>query len=384
MALENNSMNLSTARIKVSLLSRGVDFDEELFKNYKVNYYENQFVYDKTSEKITETSRIPQVIKLGDCVISAILLRKGSPWTLKVVGKKLHLYYKNVFVREVGLPERPAYFGKILSDGTLSERVIAVAGEATPGFFLYPDCFYFSEGKPCSFCSLKRTRNTVGKENIKDFTVQRIAEATKLFQTTKWKDIPIISITTGTLASDDDVEYIANMVRTVHDALDPKIRIHLLPSPPLNFKLMKKYKEAGVTSIAFNLEVFDRKIFKEICPGKNDFYGYDKFRQALEYAVGIFGEYNVFCGFVWGLEPVESVLEGYEYMLQRGISVSSNVFHADEGSVFAKRPQPTEGFIENLCEKQSELYQKYPKARTIFDVSMRSTLDFEIKRGDFE
>lgn len=383
MELENNVKNLSTAQIKVSLLSKGIDFDEELFKSYKANYYENQFVYDKTSEKISEANRILQVIRLGDDIISAILLRKGSPWNLKIEKEKLNLYFKDAFVREISLPEKPAYFGKTLNDGAPSERVIAVAGEATPGFFLYPDCFYFSSGKPCSFCSLKRTRNTVGKKNVKDFSVERIAEATKLFQTTKWKDIPIISITTGTLASDEDVDYIAKMIRAVYGALDPKIRIHLLPSPPLDFRLMKKYKDAGVTSIAFNIEVFDKSLFKQICPGKNDFYGYDKFLKALEYAVDIFGEYNVFCGFVWGLEQIESTLTGYEYMLKRGISVSSNIFHADEGSVFSKRPQPAEDFIETLCEEQSKLYEKYPKAKTIFDVSMRSTLDFEIKKGDF-
>jgi hypothetical protein len=114
------------------------------------------------------------------------------------------------------------------------------------------------------------------------------------------------------------------------------------------------------------------------------YYGYDKMLEALEFAAKVFGPYNAFCGFVWGLEPSETVLEGYRWCMDRGISVSSNVFHADQGSVFAKRPHPDESYVLTLCQAQSDLYEEYSDARPIFPVSMRSTLDWEIHRGDFK
>jgi len=380
-----NHKTLSPAELKISLLSKGVAFDLDLFTNLDKDFYENQFVYDQTSKGVQRRNRVPQVLCLENKVISAILRRDSSPWNLRHAGNKLELYFEDLPAKVVGLPEKPPYFGVRLSDGTLSENVIAVAGEATPGFFLYPHCDYFSKSKPCKFCSLEGTRRTVGKEMVSELSKEQIAEATKLFQKTPWKDIPIISITTGTfLDCDKGAEYVSERVKAVHNTLNPKIPIHLLTMPPHNLDLINLYKEAGVTSLAFNIEVFDRDIFRDICPGKEQFYSYDKMLQSFDFARQAFGDYNVFCGFIWGLEPEKSTIEGYKYFLDRGISISSNVFHSDPRSAFAKKPHPSEETIRALCRAQTRLYQEYPEARIIFPVSMRSTLDFEIFRGDFK
>jgi len=374
----------SPAHVKISTLCLGLSFPLDLFVDIKTEFYANQYVYGRTSKEALRTHRLPQALQLGNGVISAVLRRPNSPLSLKVDGERVFLVHGRNVVTELGLPERPAYFGRTLSNGMQTDDFIAVAGEAIPGFFLYPDCHYFSAGKPCKFCSLRHARKTAGKEMADHFDLEIVAEATEIFQHTKWKDIPIISITTGTLLDGDEgARYTSRVIRAMYDALDPKLPIHLLTMPPDSFELMHLYRESGVTSIAFNLEVFDQAVFEDICPGKAEYYGYDKLRHALEYAVNVFGPYNVFCGFVWGLETVESTLEGYRWCLDRGISVSSNVFHADQGSAFANCPQPDEQDVLSLCRAQSKLYELYPKARPIFPVSMRSTLDWEIHRGDF-
>jgi hypothetical protein len=374
----------SSARLKVSLLCSGVDFPLDVFAQFPHPFYANQYVYGRTSKGALRTHSLPQAVNLGTGVVSAVLRRESSPWTLRVDGERVLLLHRNEEVTEVALPERPAYFGHTLSNGVRSDDFIAVAGEATPGFFLYPDCHYFPDGVPCSFCSLRHARRTAGKEMASEFPLDVVAEATRLFQTTRWKDIPIISITTGTFADNDEgARFTSRVVRAIHDALDSKIPIHVLTMPPASLDLLTLYREAGATSVAFNLEVFDREVFEAVCPGKQKFYGYDKLLHALEAAVPVFGPWNVFAGFVWGLEPVETLLDGYRWCLDRGISVSSNVFHADQGSLFATRAHPSEDVVLSLCEAQACLYELYPSARTIFPMSMRSTLDWEIHRGDF-
>jgi hypothetical protein len=374
----------SPSRVKISLLSKGIDFGLDLFAGHGRDFYANQYVYGRTSKDVTMTHRLPQALNLGNGVISAVLRRTGSPWSLRLSGDVLQLTCAGEYVQDAVLPERPAYFGKQLSDGTPTENFIAVAGEVVPGFFLYPECHYFPAGVPCAFCSLRHTRKTAGRHMESDFRLEKVVEAVRIFQQTKWKDIPIVSITTGTFPDNDEgARYTSRIIRAMYDTLDPKIPIHLLTMPPDDFELMELYREAGVTTIAFNLEVFDRAIFEEICPGKQQLYGYDRFLRALEYATRVLGEYRVFCGFIWGLEPKESTLSGYRYCLERGIAISSNVFHADQGSVFAGRAHPQEDLILALCEEQTSLHQMYPAATSIFSVSMRSTLDYEIVRGDF-
>ncbi len=377
-------VQVAPARLKVSLLSQGVDFPLDGFASIRRPFYDNHYVYGRTSRGALRSHRLPQVFKLGGGVVSAVLRREGSPWKVRIDGERVLLLHGADEVLELELPERPAYFGKILSNGQRMEDFVSVAGEATPGFFLHPDCHYSSEGVPCGFCSLHHTRSTAGKAMAETFPLDAVAEATAILQRTPWKDIPVIFISTGTFPdSDEGARSTSNVVSAIYTALQPKIPIHVLTMPPHSLDLIGLYREAGATSIAFNLEVFDRARFEEICPGKHRMYGYERLLAALERAAEVFGANNAFGGFVWGLESEESLLDGYRWCLDRGISVSSNVFHADQGSLFAQRKHPSESEIFSLCGAQTELYKRYPAARSIFSASMRSTLDWEIHRGDF-
>jgi hypothetical protein len=372
------------AALKASLLVHGIDFNIDLFTSITRDYYDNQFGYDQTSKKVTVKHRFPQLILLGNGVASALHRKEGSPFELKVENQEVMLFEKGEFIQTIELPERPKYFGKTLSDGTKSELLIAVAGHQTPGFFLSPDCYYFEEKSSCRFCGFKGTRKTVGRELVSDFTDLQIREATILFQTTPWVEIPVISCTTGTNRTDaETLERVIRPIKVMYDALNPKIRIHLLTHPPNDLTLIEKYKEAGVETIAFNIEVYNRKLFEKTCPGKNKLYGYDKWMEAVMHARDVFGSYKVYCGLVWGLEPPESTLEGNEFFLENRINIASNIFHADPKSIFRNMPHQSEEELLRLCYAESEQYRRYPGVRNIFPVSMRSTLDFEIYRGDF-
>jgi hypothetical protein len=166
------------------------------------------------------------------------------------------------------------------------------------------------------------------------------------------------------------------------ETLNPKIPIHLLTHPPQDLSLIEEYKKVGVTSIAFNLEVFDPDVFKKICPGNDRDYGYDNWIIALEEARTVFGDYKAFCGLVWGLEPIESTIEGNEFILKNKFGLASNIFHSDPRSLLSKHPHLTENEIKEIALEQSKLYEQYPQAKTIFPTSMRSTIDWEIYRGD--
>lgn len=369
-------------QLKADLLSKGVNFDLGLFANYPGSFYANQYVYGNVNKAQLE-DRIPQVLLLGDGVITQVLRRENSPYQVRLVGEVVELHHDGEFVQALGLPEVPAYFGTRLRDGTLADKIIAVAGEDTPGFFIYPKCYYFPQGAPCGFCSLAGTRNSVAKDMQKEFTDTDIAEATQLLQSTLWRPLRLISFTAGTPTSDGGTrKHIIQSIRATYDALNPKVPIHALVHPPNDFSLIDEYHEAGVTSIAFNLEIFDRQLFEEIVPGKAKRYGRDKWLKALDYACGVFGPYNVFSGLVWGLEPPESTMEGHRFFLDRGIGIASNVFHSDPKSVLRSHPHPPTEDILRIARDQSDLYLRYPEARTIFSVSMRSTTDWEVYRGD--
>lgn len=288
----------SEIELKISLLSKGLSFPIDLFAKYDGTFYANQYVYGNTS-RVNLSHRVPQVLLLGNKVISALLRREKTPWELDIRDSEVKLSYKGNFVRTLKLPEIPAYFGKTLIDGTRAEDFISVAGEDTPGYFIFPECYYFDIGSPCGFCSLKGTRKSVARKMATAFDNNKITEATRLFQNTPWRDIPIISFTAGTALTDDEtIEHIIEPIRVTYEALDPKIPIHVLVHPPHDFRLIAEYKKAGATTIAFNIEIYDRTLFKKICPGKDREYGYDKWMDAVDCAKDVFGDYKVFCGLV--------------------------------------------------------------------------------------
>lgn len=352
-----------------------------MFVDTQQKYYENTYGYCITNPKIKREHRIPQVLHLDDDLVVSVHRREDSPWALRFDDEQLNIYREGKFFKSVQLPEALPFFGKALSDGTKTDDIISAYGAITPGFFLYPDCYYFDKGKPCGFCSLRRARRTVGKSLVTSFNHQRLAETTRHIQNAGW-DIHMITNTCGTPADDKSTrQSVLEPLKAIYDACDPKLDIHVLAHPPNDLRLIDEYKEAGATSIAFNLEVYNRKIFSEVCPGKDQLYGYNKWWEALEYAKEVFGEYNVYCGLVWGVEPIESSMEGMAEIIDRGIGIATNIFHADPGSVMAKHAHPSVEDITALAEFEAELFRKYPKAKTIYDVSMRNTIDWEVYNG---
>ncbi|MDL2123654.1 MAG: hypothetical protein LWX51_11350, partial [Deltaproteobacteria bacterium] len=346
------------------------------------DFYENTYGYCITNKSVKREHRIPQVLYLEDDVVVSVLRREKSPWTLKVEDNDLNLYYWEKYERTLSLPDPLPFFGKSLSNGSMSDDVISVNGAVTPGFFIYSHCYYFTEGVPCGFCSLKHARKTVGKNLVPRFSEIQVKESIEYIQSSSWGEIPLYSNTTGTPRTDRETQReIIDRVRWMSEAQDPKRPIHILTHPPHDFKLLDEFKEAGVTSIGLNMEVYDRMRFKEICPGKDKFYGYDKWWDCLEYAREVFGDFRVYCGLVWGLEPVESTMEGMVKIMKRGVGLSTNIFHADPGSVLVKKEQPSVEDIMKLSKFESDLFLQFPTFKTIYDVSMRNTLDWEIHQG---
>ena len=370
---------------KISIISRGLDYDYEMFEKSSEEYYENTYGYCVTNAGVKREHRVPQVLHLDDDLVVSVLRRDGSPWGLKFADTGLKLLRDGEVYGDVGLPDPLPFFGKTLSDGVKTEAVLSAYGAQTPGYFIFPDCYYFAENKPCAFCSLRTARRSVGKDLTMKYTRQRMFETTEHVLSSGW-DIPMITNTCGTPRTDKLTRrFVLEPLKGIKDACDAADRtdmqIHLLAHPPEDLSVLDEYKAAGVTSIALNIEVYDRKHFAEICPGKDQLYGYDRWWEALEYAKGVFGDWNFYCGIVWGIEPLQASMDGMEDILSRGIGLATNVFHADPGTAMENHPQPSEEEITALAQREHELYQKFPDARTIYDVSMRNTIDWEVHNG---
>lgn len=79
----------------------------------------------------------------------------------------------------------------------------------------------------------------------------------------------------------------------------PKVYNHY---PPEDFADMHKWKELGIKSTSFDLEVMDDAYFAAICPGKASYKPLSYLKKAQEYSVEVFGP-------LFGTIPIPTSLE---------------------------------------------------------------------------
>jgi hypothetical protein len=119
--------------------------------------------------------------------------------------------------------------------------------------------------------------------------------------------------------------------------------------------------EAGLGAIDHNLEVWDRKLFKWICWGKEEYVGYDHWVECLKNALDFWEPGKVQTSFVTGVEMVqpggfkkweeglESYREGFTWLFENEIVPRYNMFTPNPGSIFADTKEfqpPTEYWLE--------------------------------------
>lgn len=150
----------------------------------------------------------------------------------------------------------------------------------------------------------------------------------------------------------------------------PELTIHV-ECQSMEEEDSKRLAEAGLHSVNYNLEVWDKKMFEIVCPGKAKYVGYERWLEGLVRAVPHFERGHVISNQVIGCEMIpphgfktyqealKSNLEGLEWMARRGIAPSwSPLFtYTSSKSKDASLP-PTEYFIE-LGLEAHKIYLKY-------------------------
>lgn len=376
------------AIVKLCLLCEGVRIDGEVLKNVGKAFAEDRFRYHRVSRIPAGFKFIPSEMVLPEDMVCAVYIEKRSPWLVKKNRQgKLKLFFKdNKEICSVSFTKRPGFFDKKLSDGHLCQQIAVMYGNYVLGIFIMGWCYFPAKGLGCKFCSISSNwgDSGLGKQNLKYVTPDLTKEAVKLALATDSARIKYIMYSSGSFPDNDRGFMIQTAtVKSVTRVINANISQHFTIMPPDDFSLIKKIKSAGLSTIAFDIEVFDKDTFQKLCPGKEKFYGYDKFVEALQYAVKVFGWGNVHCGYVAGLESLETMIEGFYSLGEKGVISDANVFHPDPDSEFQDKPRPVKEYILKMVKEQAKTYKKY-KFVSIFPVGgRRGSLDTEVYKGYF-
>jgi hypothetical protein len=306
-------------------------------------------------------------------------LSPDSPYLVDVVDGKLVLTVDGQVVSEVRIPKTPDYYYKSLPDGTPYHEIVAFASFIT----IFRNCQYWGTKEECKFCDINE--NARAMKLSRDFTLTApVKSVTDVVTVCEYvaSDAQKIGASQGfvlsggtitkTLHGKGEADFYVDYIRAIKNIpTKPRITFEVNARPR---EEVKRYKEAGADHIHFNMEVWDKKLFPWINPGKAERVGWDNWVRWMEDAVEVFGAGMVQPSFVSGIEmarphgfktvaeAVASATDCFEYLMSRGIMPRPQQWRREPSTALCREagqpPVPLDYYIQ-MTRNWYETYQKY-------------------------
>lgn len=283
---------------------------------------------------------------------------RRSPFAIGYEEGRTFLSHQGEELFPIEFQERPAYYGLRTSDGTDMHNVLVHNGDGTVIVGYSNECSLKEKGLDCLFCNVNATKDAYAEhEGIFLKTPQQVGEATAAAYKEGNRHI---TITGGFVPERRELEYYCDAAEAIREltGLDDFNGTATIGAP-LDLKVLDKYKEAGFRTVAMNIEIWDRNIFKAICPGKEEQCGgYDHWVKALEHAVDVFGYGRVRSNIVAGIEPKQSILEGVEYLASKGVVCFAGAWRPNPGSALEGHRSPEPAWHFDLAKRVAAIHRK--------------------------
>jgi len=367
--------------LKLDLSIKGISVDaEEIAKLDPAKVNPNFFkkVYQGPSYDFID-SKLPNSgnqLEIKPDSIYGIEAEDGKPVIVKYGRKKIR-------IGEIEFKERPKpeILNRLTSDGVPYNTIASISELGQVHVNYSSECVLKEKGEDCYFCNYS-VRNATVK------TPQQVGEVySELYLAGLGKHL---NLTSGFMHERRELEFYLDVAEEIQRRTGLKeFRGTAVVGPSVDLTTIEKYKEAGFYSIRMNIEIWDKNIWKAICPGKDKYCGgWDNWVKALEHAVDVFGKGKVGSNIVGGVEPKKSILEGAEYKISRGILASASTWRPVEDSFLEGHSSPTTAWHLDLQKKIAALYKKYDFTlddlhRVSPSAGLAATI-FQIEQEDFE
>ena len=360
--------------IKSDMLRLGTRFSQTALRearkirNIKVKSY-GLFSYD-FGEKVTLASEmVPNSFYLDDGTEDGTHVQVRSspntPYLIDFVDGKFPIYWNQEKVGEVlCFEERGKFCNRVMEDGTPFEAHVYTCGRDQLFVTASKHCDYFSQKKQCLFCDLTTfagEQKKGGEAMILRKQAEQVAEI--IYAALQEKRFRHIMITGGTFLSKyqgkTEIEWYTDFLNTIRKRIWTWYPA-CLQIGALDDEGWKRIHDTGIPSIEPNIEVWDKKLFEIICPGKNEVVGYDNWIKRTVNAVKYWGPGNVNPNFVIGVEmaqpfgfkrfedAVKSTLEGFDFLMGNGVLPRQGDFWCVESksALAGQTPPPLEYYLE--------------------------------------
>ncbi len=257
-------------------------------------------------------------------------------------------------VANVRLSPRPAWYDKRTSSGKPMTRIGTLQGTYL-GIYPAKVCEYWllkPERENCRFCSVGLN---LGADDADSKSVDEVMEVVQ--EARRESGITYVDFNTGHYQGDTYLDILLPYIVRVKKETGLLVGVQTPPHHDLT--RYDRLKSLGVNRVSFCFELFDRKRFAEVCPGKHRQYGLQRYLDAVEYCAKLGkgrsrrpwvsnGE------IIAGLEPPESSMAAIDWITGVGAIPTVCVFRPLKGTDFEHLPPPR---TEEMVPVFARLYE---------------------------
>lgn len=363
--------------LKTTVMLDGIRYSEALgaaAKHSLPNYFPYRFKPGEDDPTGTGKATIPYLINTADETLIRVLGNGDSGWS--VTGNQSDGYR---LVNDANPSDTLDISFEPLHDWmqakTSDDFPIAQAGVSTHGDMMVinvaPGCEYFLnkvDGKAmrCAFCSYgapdKRTAHlgqVAGQLEIPELTLSRMGEAMNAVMAES--EIRHIYLVGGSLTDPElEGQRFLQLARAVREYNSQDIPVTLGSGALPDATLEAFHEHELVDAVCFNLEVWSKELFARVCPGKNNYVGYDEWIASLEKAVELWGRGRVYSAMVAGIElepdfgmewqqAAELVVDGVRDLCGRGIIPIYSLYYPVGGKERSDYQSRLQNFFEYVA-----------------------------------
>ncbi len=347
--------------LKISTQVDGINFDPYVFKTLDLGgkYQEEMYGCFEHAYETHVGLKFPTGFRSPHGFIYNLRWDRRSSYSLIHEKGTYYLTHHGEVLFPVEFLERPEYYSLKTSDGTRMSTLARYNQDGAIGIVYSNECALKEKDQDCKFCNINATKDTYGEtEGMGWKNPKQIGEAVAAAYS---EGARTLTLTGGFVAERREVEYYLDVADSIkeHTGLNDFNGTATIGAPH-DLSVVDKYKEAGFRTIATNIEIWDRNIFKAICPGKDlQCGGWDHWVKTLEYEVEVFGRGRVRSIIVAGIEPKESTLEGIEYLASKGVLCFASSWNPNPGSALEGHRSPEPAWHFDLLKKSAAIYRKY-------------------------
>ena len=321
--------------LKTKILSKGFRITKEISDLVDKNVKEEHRGYGDSNWGIKKTTKIPAEIMLPGEIVVATHIRPNSPLCLRVSSGIIEITENGKKVSDVEFLKRPKIWSKTTRSKINMKRIANFYGRDCLNFNIFSGCEFWRVGLPCKFCSVEPTQVQYS-EVLRKKTTKEVGEVAKLAFKIENR-IDFVIVTGGSyLNGDKEFEMVVPVLKAIRKTIPSSwrgiIKGNVALMPPQTFEKIDELMSTGIEHPSFNLEVWGRKYFNYVCPGKAKYRGFEQILDAYKYAVEKYGRGVFWTNFVGGLNKLKTLKEGFTYMAKIGVVPGANIFHPDVGS----------------------------------------------------